>query len=104
MLDCTKAPMSPCAAKSSVQAVRAKNPRASAWGSGLTRKAPASGRASKRMGSERVQAWDGRDEAPAPIADGRHLGGDLVLQVPGQDEEVVRPKRQQSFGRDHRDA
>jgi hypothetical protein len=34
---------------------------------------------------------NGYDESTAPIADKAHLGADLILQVPGQDEHVVRP-------------
>src|SRR6516225_9043338 len=33
--------------------------------------------------------WDRDDELPAPLADVRHLGDDLVLHVPRKDEDVV---------------
>jgi len=38
------------------------------------------------------------DELPSPFADERHLANDLILQVPWQNEQVVRTVMADSFG------
>src|SRR5690349_11032499 len=43
------------------------------------------------------------DEFPAPVADVGKLIDDLVLQIPGQDQDVVRSRLLNSLGREDRD-
>src|SRR5215212_4660537 len=80
-----------CAANSRSQKVRAKMPRSSLDGSGSMSHAPSSSVGRKRTVSDDAHFGDRHDETPAGGAVFRLLAEDLLLEVPGEEQHVVRP-------------
>src|SRR5689334_10452993 len=121
MLPCTTREFSPRDSNSSSENDRAKKPRASSMRSGSMTHAPGSGvatnlkprppRSAPRESPRRsaARSWDHlhggnrHDELRAPLPRVRELGDDLVLEVPGKDEDVVGPRLPQALGRVDRD-
>src|ERR1019366_8706051 len=52
---------------------------------------------------EDMRLGNGDDDLTAPIAHVAHLRADFVLQVPRQDEYIVRPRLPYPVGRENRD-
>jgi len=48
--------------------------------------------------------WNRHDQSPSPFPDERELRGDLLLEVPGKHEDIVRPRLADTLGRLDRDA
>src|ERR1700689_4029394 len=93
-LHCTTAGSMPRAWNSSTSNVRANQPRSSSptRSSSITQ-APGSGIWMKRItpsaARQQRQLGRARGEAPAPLADEAELLDDLVLEVPGHDQDHI---------------
>src|SRR4051794_20241855 len=92
---------SPAAANSVGHHSRAKNPRSSACGSASTNVTPGSSVGVNRT-SHHPHVRDRYDEPPAGLAVRRLLGEDLLREIPGEQQAVVRPPGRQLLRRDDR--
>src|SRR6202035_4135875 len=104
-LHCRSSGPNRLAANSSAQYDRAKKPRSSVSRSMSTRYAPDNGDSVNIMDPRRYSAdcasrvdsnhGHGGDESAAPLLDALQLLADFLLQVPRQNQHIVRPRLQQ---------
>src|SRR5687768_4449520 len=95
MLHCASEALRPRASNSRRHQERAKKPRSSSWRSGSTTSTPGSGVSAKVIVSEDARGGHGHDEGAALLEIGALLADDLVGDVPGQDDGVLRHLAQQ---------